>query len=118
MEFTLTFIKLFFFGLYLAAPILLFLLASILLIGQFVGRREGWRRFDAFYWSFVTATTLGYGDFRPTQKMTRALSVLMTLTGIVFTGIIVAVALNSAMEAFRAHRDVEQVKSGIERIID
>ena len=118
MEFTLTFIRLFFFGLYLAAPILLSLLFFIVLIGQFVGRREGWPRFDALYWSFVTATTLGYGDFRPSQKLTRALSVLMTLTGIIFTGIIVAVALNSAMEAFKAHRDVEHVKSGIERIIE
>lgn len=118
MEFTLTFIKLFLFGLYLAVPILLALLLFIVLVGQFVGRREGWGRFDALYWSFVTATTLGYGDFRPTRKLTKSLSVSMTLTGIVFTGIIVALALHSATEAFKSHHDVEKVKSGIERITD
>ena len=118
MDFTLTFIKLFFFALYLAAPILLFLLLYIILVGQFVGRREEWGRFDSLYWSFVTATTLGYGDFRPTQKLTKALSVSMALTGVVFTGIIVALAVHSATEAFKNYSDVEKIKSGIERIID
>jgi len=118
MDFNLTFIKLFFFGLFLAAPILLFLLMYIVLVGQLVGRREGWGRFDALYWSFVTATTLGYGDFRPRRKLTKALSVSMTLIGIIFTGIVVAIALNAATEAFKMHRDVAHIKSQVEHLAD
>lgn len=118
MDFTITFLKLFSYGLLLAAPLLLALLTTIILLGQIVGRKERWERSDALYWSFVTATTLGYGDFRPTRKATKALAVAITLTGIVFTGITVAIALNATGETFKHHRDIEKIKSGIERITD
>ncbi len=116
MEFTLTFLKLFIFGLYLATPLLGSLLLIIIALGQFVGRKESWTRFDALYWTFVTATTLGYGDFSPSQKSTKALTVIMTLTGLIFTGIIVALALNSATVAFKSHGGLDKVESGVHRI--
>ena len=118
MEFAITFLRLFLFGLYLAAPLLLSLLLVIVVVGQCVGRKEKWSRFDSLYWSFVTATTLGYGDFRPSQKSSKLFAIFITLNGIVLTGIIVAVALYSATEAFKAHKDIETVKSGIHRITD
>ncbi|MEJ2470811.1 MAG: potassium channel family protein [Desulfuromonadales bacterium] len=112
MAFTISFLKLFFFGLFLASPILVTLLLFIVLIGQFAGHREGWGRFDALYWSLITATTVGYGDFRPTRKLTRVLSVFIAMTGIICTGIIVAIALNSATRAFKSHFDWESIESG------
>ena len=66
----------------------------------------------------MTATTLGYGDFRPSRKSSKAFSILITLSGLVLTGIIVAVALYSATEAFKAHKDLALVKSEMHRITD
>ena len=54
MDFTLSFIELFFWAVYYAAP--LFFLLGILIIGlgQIVCRIEKWTRFDGLFWSFVT----------------------------------------------------------------
>ena len=116
MNFTFTFIKLFSFGLVLAAPLLLFLIAAIIVFGQIVGRRESWTRFDSLYWSFITATTVGYGDIRPLQKLSKTLSVIIAFLGLIMTGIIVAIALNTATIAFKQHADLEQIKTDFDNI--
>ena len=103
MEFTFTFLKLFFYGLYLLAPLLLTLIAVIIVLGQRVGKKENWTRFDALYWSLITATTVGYGDFRPVNKVSKALAVFIAFTDIICTGIVVAIALQSVTEAFKLH---------------
>lgn len=115
MEFTFTFIKLFSYGIVLAMPLLLFFIIAIIVIGQIVGRRESWTGFDSIYWSFITATTVGYGDIRPLQKVSKTLSIIITFLGLIMTGIIVSIALHAATTAFKLHTDVEQVKSNVEK---
>ena len=107
MEFTFTFLKIFFYGLYLLAPLLGTLMGVIILLGQQVGKKENWTRYDALYWTLITATTVGYGDFRPVKKVSKALAVLITATGLICTGIVVAIALQSVTEAFKVHKHVE-----------
>lgn len=109
MEFTLTFIQLFFLTVYLAAPILLFLWGLIVVLGQWVGHVEGWSKLDALYWSFITATTVGYGDIRPITKISKILSILIAFIGLTFTGILVAIALNAARIAFDSHVDMNVI---------
>jgi len=116
MEFTFQFIKLFFYGLELAAPLLISLVLLIILLGQIVGARESWNRFDSLYWAFITATTVGYGDIRPLTRLSKSLAVLIALTGIIFTGIMVAVAINAATISFKSQHDIAEVKSSIEAI--
>ena len=43
--------------------LLLTLAAIVTALGQVVGKKEGWSRFDGLYWSFIAATTVGYGDY-------------------------------------------------------
>jgi len=100
---TIRFLREFAIGIWLTAPLLLFLAAAITLIGQFVGRKEGWSRFDSFYWSFVTATTVGYGDFRPTHRGCRLLAIFTALLGLLFTGILIAIAVSAGTEALKMH---------------
>ena len=88
-------------GLWLTAPLLLSLAAIITFIGQVVGRKEGWSRFESFYWSFVTATTVGYGDIRPTHRVCRLLAIVTALLGLVFTGILIAIAVSAGTEALK-----------------
>lgn len=45
---------------------------------------------EIVYFSFVTQTTLGYGDITPVSKITRALAFLQATLGVFFIAIIVA----------------------------
>jgi voltage-gated potassium channel len=105
---TITFLKEFGAGLWLTLPLFLSLGAAIILLWQYVGKKEGWSRFDSFYWSFVTATTVGYGDFRPTTKSSRIIAILIALLGLLLTGILIAVAVRAGTVALAAHGAVGQ----------
>jgi voltage-gated potassium channel len=93
---TVTFLKQFGRGLWLTLPLILSLAAAITLLGQAVGRKEGWSRFDSFYWSFITATTVGYGDIRPVKRRSRIFAILIAFLGLTLTGIVIAVAVQAA----------------------
>lgn len=107
MEFTLDFFKLFSLGLFYTAPILSVLLLLIIGLGLLIGRHEGWSRGDAVYYAFITATTVGYGDFHPRRSLSKHLAIALTLVGLLFNGIVVAVGVHAGSSAFRTtHEDL------------
>ena len=63
--------------------------------------------YDAFYWSIVTLSTVGYGDITPLTIGGRLVTVILILTGLgvlaFFTSIIVA-AFNDKMYTLRENR--------------
>jgi len=89
-------------GLWLGSPLLLSLAVAITLLGQLVGKKEGWSRFDSFYCSFITATTVGYGDLRPTTKISKSTAILIAILGLLLTGIVIAFGVRAATLALQA----------------
>ena len=77
-------------------PLLLGLCLVIAGLAVAVGRQEGWSLGDSLYFGFITATTVGYGDFRPTHGRGKFLAILIAPVGLVMTGIIVALAVQAA----------------------
>lgn len=96
---TIRFVKQLAIGLWLFSPLLLTLMLVIMLLGYLAGKQEGWSRFDSFYWAFVTATTVGYGDFRPTKRRSRFIAILTAVLGLLATGIIIALGVHAATKA-------------------
>lgn len=114
MDFTLTFLELGWLMLQLTAPVWLLFILLIVALGQIAGRLEDWPPLSALYWSFITATTVGYGDIRPASRGARVLAVLIALCGLVLFGVIVAIAVQATTEAVRLHADLGELRAVIE----
>ena len=101
MLFTLYFLKDLILLVMYASPLLAFFVSIIIFLGQRIGRREGWARLDALYYSFITATTVGYGDFRPKSPRSKFQAVMIAFSGLIMTGIMVTLAVEAANTAFK-----------------
>jgi voltage-gated potassium channel len=113
MEFSLSFLRVFFSDLLHASPIVGFLLLLVAFIGLLIGRLERWSASDALYHAFINATTVGYGDFRPSKHVSKALAILLALIGLILTGMIVAIALHAADFAFAQVYGVAGFRQGL-----
>ena len=100
MEFTLSFLRVFYMDLIHAAPLLVFFIVLISLVGYLIGKIEGWSVWESLYHAFINATTVGYGDFRPGRNSSRVLAIVLAFVGIILAGILVAIALHSAEYAY------------------
>jgi len=56
----------------------------------FTGNISNALKSDLRYYSFVTMTTLGYGDISPVSQLARAISVFFSLAGQLYLAVIVA----------------------------
>ena len=108
MDFTFDFLKGLFSGLGYLSPVLVFLLLKIVLEGLWGGMKESWKPIDALYFAFITATTVGYGDMRPSKRGCKIVAISIALMGIVLTGIIVAVALHAIEDALLVQMDKQK----------
>ena len=66
----------------------------------------------AVYFSFITGLTVGYGDIVPATAIGRVVSVLLGLTGILFTGVVVAVTVEAIRRAVEETRSQSKQKEG------
>jgi voltage-gated potassium channel Kch len=71
-----------------------FVAGALLLTGTiFYWRAEDWTIVQSLYFSVVTLTTIGYGDFTPTSAGTQIFTIIYVLTGLgVFVALLASVA--------------------------
>lgn len=103
MELTFSFLHKFFWGILLISPTLLLLAFLIIILGLIVGKKESWTNFDAIYWAFITALTVGYGDIKPAEKPSRILALIISVIGIMLFGIIVAITVETLGMSLKEH---------------
>ena len=69
---------------------MIFILIEILQPGSITAGQTGEGTFHFFYFSFVTITTLGYGDITPTSEIARSLALLEAVIGQIYLVVLVA----------------------------
>jgi voltage-gated potassium channel len=116
MDLLLEFVRLFFLAASFVWPLLLGFVVLIVVLGLVIGKREGWSRLDAVYFAFVSATTVGFGDLHPGDKISKILSIVIALLGLIFTGIVIAIALHAANYSFKHSPAFSDLTRTLERI--
>ncbi len=70
----------------------------------FAGQGDG-DASDQVYFSFVTQTTVGYGDFVPGEPVARAVAIAQALTGQLYLVTVVSLLVGGYVSAARSRRD-------------
>ncbi len=68
--------------------------------------------FEAFYWSFVTLSTVGYGDFVPVTSLGRSVAMVIIVSGIAvisFMTSIVVSALSQQLEGIKEQKMITDI---------
>ncbi len=73
----------------------------------FYWRFEDWTVIEALYFSVVTLTTVGYGDFTPTTTGTQIFTIIYILTGL---GILVALLSAVAQQYLRRKAEPDPLR--------
>ena len=102
MPYTIEFLISFFDMLLDAAPVLLGLILIISILAVVIGKREQWSITDSLYYGFITATTVGYGDFHPTHDRNKLIAILIAILGLMLTGVVVALTVEATIQTYEA----------------
>jgi len=86
-------------GLRVVWPILSVLLGLIIALGLVVGVIEGWSVHESIYFAFVSGLTIGYGDLAPKSLLTRVLSIVIGVCGVLVTALLAAIAVRALTAA-------------------
>ena len=114
MRFSINFTKAFWIILLRSFPIWGGIAILISFLGILIAQLEEELSFSsAFYFAWVTGTTVGYGDIAPTVGASRFLAIIVAILGIVFTGIVVAIAIEAAKIAVENSISIQEFKQSV-----
>ncbi len=100
-----TFFGIFLQVIYVLRKIVITLFAFIIAMGFVLAFVERLRIWDALYFAFVSALTVGYGDIVPHTAIGRFICVIvLPITGMLLTGIMVAAAINAIDRGVKRER--------------
>ena len=90
----------FFHAVWSVKSIFLMLIGLIVLGAFLISVTEAQSFGDALYFASITGLTVGYGDMVATTSIGRVVSVLIGFVGVLFNGLVVAVAVHALQRAW------------------
>ena len=98
------FYKALFHAMHIVWPIFSGLILAIIGLGLLVGYLEAWKPMEGIYFSFITALTVGYGDFIPKQSASRFIAILIGFTGTLLTALFAAISVRALTHAIEQNK--------------
>jgi Ion channel len=95
------FVKSFYYYCKIARGVISALLIVIIILGMVFSYLQQVSMSDGLYFIFVTALSIGFGDIAPVSYATKLISVVAGFVGMIFFGLIVAIATLSLKTAIR-----------------
>lgn len=109
------YVRLFFYMLKLVRHVLAGLFVLLLIGAGVIAIAEGMNYGKALYLTAITGLTVGYGDVAPATVVGRIVSVLIGLIGLIYFGIVVAVATSALRHLVEEMRDERKAAEQAER---
>ena len=75
------------------------------------GGVSGMRDFDAFYFSFSTLTTVGYGDITPVSRLARMLAMMEAITGVFYMALLISRLVSAYSHVHHPGSDESTIKT-------
>ena len=91
--------------------VLLALLCLLVAFALIIAVAEDLPMADSFYFTFITALTVGFGDITPETGIGRVISVLSGIVGVIFAGLIVAASVRALHDAADEERQLRAKRS-------
>jgi len=76
--------------------------------------------FDAFYWAFITISTVGYGDISPITKEGRIISIFVILSGVAMISFLTSIIVSTfsgKLSEIKEHRMISEINKSREFLI-
>ena len=90
--------------------VLLVLVLALVICAVIIGWVEGMPFGDALYLTLITGLTIGYGDISPTTGVGRVLSIVIGMIGVIYVGLVVAIATRALALTVQEESDRREKK--------
>jgi len=94
---------------YYSGRLIIILLIIIILGAYLISTFDNISFAESLYLSFITGTTVGYGDITPVTYASKVVAVVLGIIGIIFTGIVVAINVEAMRITLKDQLSPEEV---------
>ena len=97
--------------------LLVFLLTLLSGATYFYWHVEGWSVIDSLYFSVMTMSTIGYGDFTPTTTLSKMFTIIFALLSIGVFVAVVSKIVTIILAEKKAYKDRKQHKKAARHVV-
>jgi len=95
----------------------LFLFTGIIVVlgALFYHKVEGWNYFNSLYFTVITLTTIGYGDFVPVTPLGKMFTIIYVFLGLGVLAMFISTVAEYSLQEQRQRRETKKAQIGSQK---